>query len=102
MINIKDLTAYDPKNPRVNTYFSPTCHNVCFIGFKDNKIYVNDFTFSDTDEHPFEIYGKIFDRSIITTTNIGEAFGIAEAIQDCVDKGEDTSQVIKRIVDGAA
>ena len=34
--------------------------------------------------------------------NIGEAFGIAEAIQDCVDKGEDTSQVIKRIVDGAA
>ena len=97
MINIKDLTAYDSKNPRVNTYFTNTCHNACFLGFKNNKIYVNDFTFTDTDEDPFDIYDNLFDDKIVITLDIGAAFGLAKKLQSIIDEGGDIYQFLDKI-----
>lgn len=97
MFNINDLTPYDPNNPKVNTYFTKRCHNVCFLAIKDDKVYVNDFTFTDEDKDPFNIYSGIFDDEVIIARDIGAAFELARTIYDCVGENKDSSQIINNL-----
>ena len=97
MINIKDFTPYDPNNLRANTYLTKSCHNGCFLGFKDNKIYVNDFTYTDSDEDPISIYRDVFDENIVIVPNLEEAFKAAAIFQQFIDEGGDILQALSEI-----
>ena len=93
--NIKDkdyfsqLVEFDRNNHKVNTMVFDNCSIWWILGFKGNKIYVNELCFSEEDRKAGSIkkYLEMFDLNIFCKDGGEDAFAKAAEIQGYLDSG---------------